>query len=482
MLWETIQEETNCSMDCNISNSNSHKLTGSRRARRSLELMAMDHHQEELSFYDDDVAPQDQQRSASPELMGLLSPEGSPQRFQIVRKQQILPAAASATSHTPARNSFRIYNSLSSTCSMESSMDDEYMEMFELESQSQQNAVLGFPSGLNSLISGQIKEQPSTTVVRSPAGLSMRRPSVRRCLSMTESNTATPPAHLQPPKTPETAARDCFKRPDPPASATCSPIQSKRHRCATEKENCPAPPAQILPSSNPPPLRKCMSLNDAEIMSALARSENRNEPELIGDFSKTYALPLMEGRHRDLKSISSATVARLLQGEFADQVASYRIIDCRYPYEFEGGHIAGAKNLYTTEQILEEFLSVQQTELQQQQNIESGHKRNIIIFHCEFSSERGPKMSRFLRNLDRERNTNAYPALHYPEIYLLHNGYKEFFESHVDLCEPHAYRTMLDPAYNEAYRHFRAKSKSWNGDGLGGATGRLKKSRSRLML
>ncbi|XP_016983807.1 M-phase inducer phosphatase [Drosophila rhopaloa] len=481
MLWETIVEETNCSMDCNISNtsssSNMKKMSGSRRARRSLELMSMD--QEELSFYDDDSAPQDQQRSASPELMGLLSPEGSPQRFQIVRQPKILPAVGGASndvsSNTPAR-SFRIFNSLSSTCSMESSMDDEYMELFEMESQSQQSA-LGFPSGLNSLISGQIKDQPAA---KSPAGLSMRRPSVRRCLSMTESNTST---NTPPPKTPETA-RDCFKRPEPPASASCSPIQSKRHRCAAiEKENCPAP-SQItqVTTSHPPPLRKCMSLNDAEIMSALARSENRNEPELIGDFSKAYALPLMEGRHRDLKSISSQTVARLLNGDFSNEVASYRIIDCRYPYEFEGGHIEGAKNLYTTEQILEEFLTVQQTEMQQQQNAESGLKRNIIIFHCEFSSERGPKMSRFLRNLDRERNTNAYPALHYPEIYLLHNGYKDFFESHVELCEPHAYRTMLDPAYNEAYRHFRAKSKSWNGDGLGGATGRLKKSRSRLML
>ncbi|XP_017144087.1 M-phase inducer phosphatase [Drosophila miranda] len=497
MLWETIVEESssnNCSissLDCNISNSsNKHN---SRRARRSLacsEMMAMD--AEELSFYDDDVLPQ--QRVASPELMGLLSPEGSPQHFQIVRQQKTLPATTeeSSTAATTA-HSFRVFNSLSSTCSMESNMDDEYMELFEMESLAgQQPSSLGFPSGLNSLISGQIKVASPARPIRSPA-LTMRRPSVRRCLSMTETN-SNQLQQLQPqPKTPEIlkeTARDCFKRPEPPASASCSPIQSKRHRCA-EKENCPKPTATVPHShssttttvtSHPPPLRKCMSLNDAEIMSAMARSENRNEPELIGDFSKTYALPLMEGRHRDLKSISSNTVARLLRGEFAGDVASYRIIDCRYPYEFEGGHIEGAKNLYTTEQILEEFLSVAQTELQQQQATEAGPKRHIIIFHCEFSSERGPKMSRFLRNLDRERNTNAYPALHYPEIYLLHNGYKEFFETHIEHCEPHTYRPMLDPAYNEAYRHFRAKSKSWNGDGLGGATGRLKKSRSRLML
>ncbi|EDW81420.1 uncharacterized protein Dwil_GK11032 [Drosophila willistoni] len=503
MLWETIAEETNCTMDCNSSSNKMNNASSTRRARRSLDLMAMD--SEDLSFYDEELPMAPQQRSQSPELMGLLSPEGSPQRFEIVRQQKLpMPSSMASSNHhssaTPAR-SFRVFNSLSSTCSMESSMDDEYMELFEMESLAgQQSSSLGFPSGLNSLISGQIIKvaSPATTTKSPNSSLTMmRRPSVRRCLSMTEtnSNQLTLSQQTQP-KTPEIlkeTARDCFKRPDPPASASCSPIQSKRHRCA-EKENCPASPAATVltptPATNsstiishPPPLRKCMSLNDAEIMSALARSENRNEPELIGDFSKTYCLPLMEGRHRDLKSISSNTVARLLSGEFNDQVASYRIIDCRYPYEFEGGHIEGAKNLYTHEQILEEFLSTQQTELQQQQNNESGSKRNIIIFHCEFSSERGPKMSRFLRNLDRERNTNAYPALHYPEIYLLHNGYKEFYETHSEMCEPQTYRPMLEPAYNEAYRHFRAKSKSWNGEGgLGGATGRLKKSRSRLML
>lgn len=507
MLWETIAEENNCTMDCNISSNASsinNKNNSNRSVRRPLactnnDVMAMDA-EEELSFYDDDALALPQQRAVSPELLGLLSPEGSPQRFQIVRQTKMLPTTTATTTttavgstETPAR-SFRVFNSLSSNGSMESSMDDEYMELFEMESFAgiQQQNALAFPSGLNSLISGQIKVTP-----KSPVSLTMmmRRPSVRRCLSMTETNSnQLAQTQQQQPKTPETA-RDCFKRPEPPASASCSPIQSKRHRCV-EKENCPTPTPSIISPimssstttttssshTHAPPLRKCMSLNDAEIMSALARSENRNEPELIGDFSKTYALPLMEGRHRDLKSISSNTVARLLNGEFDQQVSSYRIIDCRYPYEFEGGHIKGAKNLYTHDQILEEFLSAQQTELQQQQNADAGNKRNIIIFHCEFSSERGPKMSRFLRNLDRERNTNAYPALHYPEIYLLHNGYKEFYETQSEMCQPNAYRPMLEPAYNEAYRHFRAKSKSWNGDGLGGTTGRFKKSRSRLML
>lgn len=104
--------------------------------------------------------------------------------------------------------------------------------------------------------------------------------------------------------------------------------------------------------------------------------------------------------------------------------------------------------------------------------------------------------SRFLRNHDRILNSDSYPALHYPEIYLLHGGYKDFFAVHPDLCDPVAYRQMLDPEFGDAYRHFRAKSKSWNGGDVvrgsamvgpsssagGGLSNRLVKSRSRLVL
>lgn len=511
---------------------------------------------DDLTFYDDESQhPATQQHSAftssSPTLAimdedHLLSPEGSPQRFQIIQsalldKQQLhhhhhnqqsqnqlqsrrkilepsprlnKQTSTSATTMTPAK-SFRIFHSLSSG-SMESTMDDEYMELFEMESLDD-GCDGNAPSNLNSLISGHIK-----TTKTSPEF--MKRPPVRRCLSLTENNSTANRARtaLFEPKTPEilrtvqdrisfltsnnqspslnttpyssrinaaaaSAAERCFKRPDPP-STTVSPVQCKRYKgdfFSAEKENTDQellqiPHASAEQSNNSKPvLRRYVSMNDADIMSALSRSSS--EPDLIGDFSKPFCLPLMDGRHRDLKSISSHTMANLINGQYKDSVASFKIIDCRYPYEFEGGHIRGAKNLYTQEQIMEEFVNAKTDTAAVEAD---GPKRHILVFHCEFSSERGPKLSRFLRNNDRERNTNSYPALHYPEIYLLHGGYKEFYENHADLCDPVAYRPMLEPSYAEEYRHFRAKSKSWNGDvkSLGGTTSRLKKSRSRLLL
>jgi M-phase inducer phosphatase 2 len=118
---------------------------------------------------------------------------------------------------------------------------------------------------------------------------------------------------------------------------------------------------------------------------------------LIGDFSKPFCLPLIDGRHRDLKSISCQTLAALLQGDYTASVGSFQIIDCRYPYEFEGGHIRGAQNLYTQEEILEVLIKNQVTKTEQATIGEADSnmftaKRNILIFHCEFSSERGPKL------------------------------------------------------------------------------------------
>ncbi|XP_044755129.1 M-phase inducer phosphatase-like [Coccinella septempunctata] len=75
---------------------------------------------------------------------------------------------------------------------------------------------------------------------------------------------------------------------------------------------------------------------------------------------------------------------------------AFKIIDCRYPDEYNGGHIDGALNIYMREQCFE-FLS---------QQYQKREKINILIFHCEFSSERGPNLCRYLRQIDRKRDCN----------------------------------------------------------------------------
>ncbi len=163
------------------------------------------------------------------------------------------------------------------------------------------------------------------------------------------------------------------------------------------------------------------------------------DPNLTGDSQRRLCLPLLtEGlKHPDLKTISAHTLARLLRGEFDGVVGGFRILDARYAYEFEGGHIRGAENygLWDEKAFFDEFLPkeprhlspppplppppsssasrvdckmevIEEEEEDGDQKTEDGQgdkeqakepKRNILIFHCEFSSARGPALMKELR-------------------------------------------------------------------------------------
>lgn len=71
------------------------------------------------------------------------------------------------------------------------------------------------------------------------------------------------------------------------------------------------------------------------------------------------------------------------------------------------------------------------------------------------------RRSRYLRNADRKKNSLKYPELDYPEIYLLHGGYSNFYKNYKELCEPRNYVPMNDPKYSTELRALRARSKSW---------------------
>ncbi len=74
----------------------------------------------------------------------------------------------------------------------------------------------------------------------------------------------------------------------------------------------------------------------------------------------------------------------LLGGRYADQLDSFHVIDCRYGYEFEGGHIPGAENISSPELLEERFFACQPEGL--------NGKRMVVVFHCEYSVQRAPRM------------------------------------------------------------------------------------------
>ncbi|XP_006092203.1 M-phase inducer phosphatase 1-like [Myotis lucifugus] len=177
-----------------------------------------------------------------------------------------------------------------------------------------------------------------------------------------------------------------------------------------------------------------------------------NDPrDLIGDFSRGYLFHTVAGQHQDLKYISPESMASVLNGKFANLIEEFVTIDCRYPYEYEGGHIKGAVNLYMEDE-LEDFLFKKPV-------FPADGKRVIVVFHCEFSSERGPRMCRYVR--ERDRLSNEYPRLHYPELYILKGGYKDFFLKCQSHCEPPSYRPMHHEDFKEDLKKFRTKSRTW---------------------
>ncbi|WFD31354.1 protein-tyrosine-phosphatase [Malassezia sp. CBS 17886] len=171
------------------------------------------------------------------------------------------------------------------------------------------------------------------------------------------------------------------------------------------------------------------------------------------------ALPCFPVKSDGLMRVSPDTVQALVRGMYTDRIRGYRIVDCRFAYEHEGGHIAGAVNLNTVAQVHEHFLSPgcglhagQPLPCRTQSGLpdENGDTRKfVVIFHCEFSCKRAPSLALALRQGDRSL-ANDYPQCHFPDVYVMQGGYASFFQTCPQLCEPRAYVRMDDPRFLQA--------------------------------
>ncbi|KAJ7694203.1 hypothetical protein B0H17DRAFT_1159248 [Mycena rosella] len=146
-----------------------------------------------------------------------------------------------------------------------------------------------------------------------------------------------------------------------------------------------------------------------------------------------------------LMRIDPQTLNNLLDGHYSDH-ADYHVIDCRFDYEFNGGHIKGAVNLNAPGDV-EDFLL--RTSLKKPKPSVSGDpaRKTILVFHCEFSVKRAPTFAKHLRAKDRALNNHVYPKIHYPELYILEGGYSQYFKTSTSRCLPQAYVTMDDPTH-----------------------------------
>ncbi|KAH9932157.1 hypothetical protein B0H21DRAFT_699739 [Amylocystis lapponica] len=170
----------------------------------------------------------------------------------------------------------------------------------------------------------------------------------------------------------------------------------------------------------------------------------------LGGFGDNEALgkilPCHRVREDGLMRITCKTLDALLDGVYDSQLASFVVIDCRFDYEYNGGHVPGAMNINTTAGV-EEFLLGENAIKPMPSTSGDPNKKTVLIFHCEFSVKRAPTFAKHLRSKDRALNNHVYPKIHFPEVYILEGGYSQYFSESGPRCQPAGYVRMDDPYY-----------------------------------
>ncbi|THD27374.1 M-phase inducer phosphatase [Fasciola hepatica] len=262
---------------------------------------------------------------------------------------------------------------------------------------------------------------------------------------------------------------------------------------------------------------------------------------------RARALPVVDRTASGLHCVSPDTVADLVSGVGVHRNVRHVIIDCRFPYEYEGGHIQSAINIFTHSELVQEifnrvpaqrppgasgpprllgeglarrlaltlkeplsapcepisddeswlendmlgmtsFGDASDSELVLEQSVHTsladsspssrsepdmnavgqGSGSNfassqeppfVVIFHCEFSSQRAPDLATFLRSIDRVSNYHRYPFLYFPEIYVMKGGYSAFYRKHAALCCPQNYVKMFHRDYRTQLRLYKRLTK-----------------------
>ncbi|KAI5283566.1 cell division cycle- protein, partial [Ascosphaera aggregata] len=239
-----------------------------------------------------------------------------------------------------------------------------------------------------------------------------------------------------------------------------SPIKFTSGGIPTHRDGSPVPRRR---SPNPfarprKQTRRSMSMFEKteEVLTSSALVRAQQVEEEMGYFSTNKSLPsngddldmdaqpslrlphfMPEDMDDQLPRIDQQTMVDVLNGKYNDHYRNIRIVDCRFPFEYEGGHINGAVN-HSAESLASELFC-------------NGPEENTaLILHCEFSKYRAPEMAQCIRSRDRAFNIHVYPKLSYPEMYILEGGYSAFFSEYKNHCFPQSYIKMGDKAHEFA--------------------------------
>ncbi|KAJ4411768.1 m-phase inducer phosphatase [Didymella pomorum] len=186
----------------------------------------------------------------------------------------------------------------------------------------------------------------------------------------------------------------------------------------------------------PSKMRRSLSMFESpgDIMNAKQDSDSDSPSGMSSIMDEDYPslkLPHFNSSEPEsLPRITHETLIQVLDGTYDHLYDEKAIIDCRFEYEYNGGHIEGAMNFCDKEQLAERLFSA------------PTNNNTLLILHCEYSAHRAPLMAKFVRSQDRKENAHRYPELNYPEVYILDGGYSRFFHANSARCEPQNYLRM----------------------------------------
>ncbi|CAD8120597.1 unnamed protein product [Paramecium sonneborni] len=124
------------------------------------------------------------------------------------------------------------------------------------------------------------------------------------------------------------------------------------------------------------------------------------------------------------------------------------LFDCRYLFEFEGGHIQGATHLCNPFEIDSIFFK------------QIPAVKPVIVLYCEFSEKRSVQIYKQIRNMDR--NLNNYPNLHYPDLYILNKGFSNYSLQYPSQVEG-KYIRMDSKEYSTQFKEQKSQTDNqWN--------------------
>ena len=171
-----------------------------------------------------------------------------------------------------------------------------------------------------------------------------------------------------------------------PVFSWCKEDVASHHMVAEPEDECMnktnRPASRLAPFARPPKVRRTISMVQNAGEFVVPSSSAGLEPT-----GGVRILPCFTIKDDPLKRINHETLLSVLDGKYASLYDEHVIVDCRFPYEYEGGHVEGAFNINTIDALHSQFFLFDNNA-----QLCTPIKRNLIIFHCEYSAHRAPRM------------------------------------------------------------------------------------------